>query len=55
MLAHDWQVYLLKGAVRDILQYFQVANTAYQDEETRKAVQANGALVLTYFYDCLNQ
>ncbi len=47
VLAHDWQVFLSKGAVRDIIQYFEVANTAYQDEETRKAVQSNGALVLS--------
>ena len=46
-LAHDWQVFLSKGAVRDIIQWFEVANCAIQDEETRAAVAANGRIVLS--------
>ncbi len=47
VLAHDWQVFLSKGAVRDIIQYFEVANSAYQDETTREAIRANGTIVLS--------
>ncbi len=46
-LAHDWQVFLSKGAVRDIIQWFEVANRSYQDEETRAAVAASGRIVLS--------
>ena len=47
LLAHDWQVFLSKGAVRDIIQWFEVANESFQDEETRAAVLANGWILLS--------